>query len=173
MKLEVQSLKEFKYDYTIGKLGKDFYKKRFKKGVMSAFRVKWLFVSGACTDVLIYKEGKTVLGYCPIIRTKKLMHYAYPFYDTTYFKRNAGMGMMLRAILHAKESGLDYVYLGTCYTEESLYKTQFEGVEYFTGFEWSDDIDKLKSLIRGQVKGHLLENESDKEKIFKNVGVRV
>lgn len=32
LKLEVKNLKEFDYDYTIGKLGKDFYEKRFGEG---------------------------------------------------------------------------------------------------------------------------------------------
>jgi arginyl-tRNA--protein-N-Asp/Glu arginylyltransferase len=179
LNLEVKDLKEFDYDYTMGKLGKDFYEKRFGKGVMSAFRIKWLFTSGSCSHVLVYKDpsassgqcGDMIVGYCPVVKTDKLMHYAYPFYDVRYFEKNAGMGMMLKAILHAKESGLDYVYLGTCYTEKSLYKTQFEGVEYFTGFSWSDDIEKLKELIRSGVNGHLLEKLEDKEEVFKTEGI--
>ena len=42
-----------------------------------------------------------------------------------------------------------YIYLGTCYGEDSLYKVRdFKGIEYFDGNEWIDDIEKLKSLCK-------------------------
>ncbi len=150
LEVEMIGLGDFDYDFTIGKLGKDFYEKRFGKGVMSANKIKWLFTSGAMTHVLKYndKEKDKVVGYCLVISDKNMLHYAYPFYDVSYFEKNAGMGMMLSAIELAKENGLSHVYLGTCYTESSLYKLQFEGVEYFNGFEWSGDTEKLKEVVR-------------------------
>jgi arginyl-tRNA--protein-N-Asp/Glu arginylyltransferase len=171
LQLTAYSLREFEYGWEIGKLAKDFYDKRFGKGTMSANKIKWLFTSGACSDVLEYKDSGKTIGYCLVNNTGQILHYAYPFYELEYFDKNAGMGMMLRAILHAKEEGLKYVYLGTCYTEESLYKTQFKGIEYFTGFSWSRDIEKLKELIREKQEGHLLESVENKDEIFERKGI--
>lgn len=174
LKLEIKSLEEFEYNYKIGKLGSDFYKQRFGKGVMSAFRIKWLFTQGACSHVLVYydkRKDNKIIGYCLVTKTDKLIHYAYPFYDVEYIKENAGMGMMLKAICRAKDSKSDYIYLGTCYTESSLYKTQFSGVEYFNGFGWSEDIKELKNLVRVAKKGHMFEGVKDKENLFRNKGM--
>lgn len=79
----------------------------------------------------------------------RTLHYAYPFYDKNLIGSNIGMGMMLKAILHAKEKQKSYIYLGTVYTEQSLYKTQFKGLEWFDGESWSTDIDDLKNKIKG------------------------
>ncbi len=82
------------------------------------------------------------------METDKLLHYAYPFYEPKLIGSNIGMSMMIKAIEQAKEQGKDYVYLGTVYTPESLYKTQFKGLEWFNENSWDKDIEKLKNKIR-------------------------
>lgn len=174
--LEVVDLKDFKYHYSIGKLASDFYKKRFGKGVMSAYRIKWLLTSGACTHVIICTDkskGGKIIGYCPSVMTSNLLHYAYPFYDLNYLNKNVGMGMMLKAALFAKDKDLKFVYLGTVYTKTSLYKVQFSGVEYFSGSGWSDDVSKLKELILKGIKGHFLKERMGKDKIFESEGIEI
>lgn len=143
-------LDSFQYSYEIGKFAKDYYDSRFGPGTLSSQKVKWIFTSGAFTHTFVIKDSSTdsVIGYCPLLLTSKLMHYAYPFYSIEYLERNLGMGMMLHAIVEAKELDLDYVYLGTCYSQSSLYKTQFQGVEWFDGNVWSQDIEKLKELCK-------------------------
>lgn len=146
---EIINLEEFDYHYTIGKLGKDFYDNR-GGGKFSAYKVKWLFTSGACTHVIRFIDKKLdskVIGYCLVNRTESILHYAYPFYDLQYLEKNAGIGMMTKSILQAKEDGLKYCYLGTCYTKSSLYKTQFRGFEFFNGGGWVKDIEELKELV--------------------------
>jgi hypothetical protein len=90
------------------------------------------------------------LGYCPVMKTSELIHYAYPFYDLDYFDKNIGMGMMTRTINYAKKHNFSYVYLGTVYTKSSKYKLQFEGLEFFDGTNWSSDMEKLKKTIQSQ-----------------------
>jgi len=173
--IKEEPVKSFDYDFSIGKLGKDFYEKRFGKGVMSANRIKWLFKDSSLTDVLVYSDGQTgqrVFGYCLVNKTSNILHYAYPFYDVSYFEKNAGMGMMLKALLLARDAGIKHVYLGTCYTESSLYKLQFKGVEYFNGFKWSNDIDTLKDLVREGAKGHSFEH-LDKDEVFGQEGLKL
>jgi len=168
MGIDVVSLDDFVYEYTIGKMGKDFYDKRFGKKVMSANKIKWLFTKGFPTHAAIYKDGDRIIGYCLLLKGENFIHYAYPFYDLDYFDRNAGMGMMLKIIQWSKENGLNYTYLGTCYSEKSLYKTQFKGCEYFTGWNWSSDIDDLKDLVRSKLKSKKLT-----EDIYKNFGISI
>lgn len=164
LSIELVSLKKFDYDYTIGKLAKDFYDAKFGKGTMSAQKMKWIFTSGAYTHVFVYSLDGKIVGYCPLICNGTLIHYAYPFYDLSIENPNMGMGMMLSAIEHAKETRRKYVYLGTVYTETSLYKTQFKGFQYFTGWKWSSDVKALKSLIRdGQPTNMFMELELEKK----------
>lgn len=147
---EIIDLNKFEYHYSIGKMGKDFYDKR-GGGKFSAYKIKWLFTSGSCSHVIRftddYSESK-VAGYCLVNRTENILHYAYPFYDLDYLDKNAGIGMMTRSVQEAKKARLRYCYLGTCYTKSSLYKTQFEGFEYFDGEKWVGDVEKLKKLVR-------------------------
>jgi hypothetical protein len=60
------------------------------------------------------------------------------------------------------ERGVKYLYLGTCYSQTALYKTQFAGAQFFNGFRWSDDLDELKFIVkrdRKELTQHLLETE--------------
>jgi len=149
--LELKSLSDFPYTWEIGAFAKRFYETKFGKGKMSAQKMKWIFTSGAFSDVFIYSAKAVAngsIGYCPILLDKTAIYYAYPFYDLEYKNNNIGIGMMLKAIQYAKEAGKKYIYLGTCYTPSALYKTQFKGFEWFNGKAWSSDIKQLKSLVR-------------------------
>jgi hypothetical protein len=56
-----------------------------------------------------------------------------------------------------------YLYLGTCYSAQALYKTQFQGTEFFNGYRWSGNISELKHLLarqQGELREHLLEEEA-------------
>ena len=59
------------------------------------------------------------------------------------------MGMMIRAIEHAKESRKKYIYLGSFQRPTDTYKLQFKGLEWFGGEKWSNDLEKLKKIMRG------------------------
>ncbi|MDD3648031.1 MAG: hypothetical protein PHS44_06065 [Candidatus Dojkabacteria bacterium] len=148
--IEIVDLKNFDYDYKIGKMGRDFYAKR-GEGKFSAYKIKWLFTSGTCSHIIVFRDlnqkGNNVAGYCLINKTNELLHYSYPFYDLKYLNQNAGIGMMTRSIIEAQKLGLKYCYLGTSYTESSLYKTQFRGFEFFDGEGWNDNIEELKKLV--------------------------
>jgi arginyl-tRNA--protein-N-Asp/Glu arginylyltransferase len=96
-----------------------------------------------------------------------MAYYYYAFYDLNYYSRNLGMYMMTFAVSHFKEAGFPYLYLGSCYLENALYKTQFKGAEFFNGVRWSSDLRELKYLIqRGkqEQEEHLLETEAYREK---------
>jgi hypothetical protein len=71
------------------------------------------------------------------------------------------MFMMTSAVALFAERGFRHLYLGTCYSQNALYKTQFSGAEFFTGFRWSAELDELKFIIKRDQKKlheHLLES---------------
>jgi len=55
--------------------------------------------------------------------------------------------MMIRAIAHAKEKGLKYIYLGSLQRPGDTYKLQFEGLEWWDGTEWQTDTEPLKAIL--------------------------
>jgi hypothetical protein len=72
------------------------------------------------------------------------------------------MFMMTSAVAFFKERGFRHLHLGSCYSHNALYKTQFAGAQFFNGVRWSEDLEELKYLIRrdsSEVSQHLLESE--------------
>ena len=55
--------------------------------------------------------------------------------------------MMLKAIIFAKEKGLKYFYMGSLQRPTDVYKLQFEGLEWFDGDKWDNDLKKAKDVI--------------------------
>jgi phosphoribosyl 1,2-cyclic phosphodiesterase len=79
------------------------------------------------------------------------------------------MFMMTSAVALFAERGFKHLYLGTCYSQTALYKTQFAGAEFFNGFRWSDDLDELKFIIRRDKKDltqHLLETDEYRDEFY-------
>ncbi len=139
------------YDWSIGKLGKDFYDTKFGKKTFSANKIKELLTDNKKSNfnkLLIYKFQNEVLGYAICRESDELLHYCYPFYKLETDFLNLGLGMMLRAILWANETNKQYVYLGSAQRPTDTYKLQFAGLEWFDGKEWKIDLDELKKVIK-------------------------
>ena len=95
--------------------------------------------------------------------------YYYAFYDLAYYSRNLGMFMMTSAVSTLAACGIRHVYLGTCYSQNALYKFQFAGAEFFNGFTWSRNAKELRYLVdRDQepVTKHLLETMAYREQFW-------
>jgi arginyl-tRNA--protein-N-Asp/Glu arginylyltransferase len=136
---------------------------RFGEGVMTAERLDRLMSSPLVSHLLVFRElglGREVGTVLLFVQEPALAYYAYAFYDLEFSERSLGMLMMTRALEFFVQRGVRHLYLGTCYAERALYKTQFEGIEFFNGVRWSQDLDELKSLIhreQEEPQGHLLE----------------
>lgn len=150
--LENKDLKNFAFEYDIAGLATDYFKKKFKKKIISTQSLKRLFSGDFFTNVLVYKSENQEVGYCITMETEEILHYAYPFYKSDLISTNTGIGMMTKAIEFAKENNKKYVYLGTAYTLSSLYKTQFKAIEWFDGTDWNKDLEKLKDKIKEENK---------------------
>lgn len=173
--MEHHSLPYAEYSWEIGKMGKAFYDTKFGEGTFSANKIKELLTSnrGDFNTLLVYSspsegelegviqsqdtssnptapllkaEGDHPVGYAICVETPDILHYSYPFYNLDADK-NTGMGMMVRAIMQAKESGKAYCYLGSAQRPGDVYKLQFAGFEWFDGEGWQTDIENLKKIL--------------------------
>jgi arginyl-tRNA--protein-N-Asp/Glu arginylyltransferase len=156
---------EFQFTAARREFYKDYADKKFGKDVMSYERLDALFEGKITSHVLLFtdtsssSEVGTVTLY---LEPPALAYYYYAFYDLNYYHRNLGMYMMTSAVRLFAERRFSYLYLGSCYLENALYKTQFAGAEFFNGVRWSTNLDELKHLVRrGQQEQpqHLLESE--------------
>ncbi|MGD0410421.1 MAG: hypothetical protein ABSC18_01855 [Verrucomicrobiota bacterium] len=153
------------FDYTPER--RRFYKTyadiKFGKDVMTFERLDSLFASPVISHLLVFtdtEKGAEVGVSTLFLEGRELAYYYYAFYDLNYYARNLGMFMMTSAAALFRERRCRRLYLGTCYSHNALYKTQFAGAQFFNGFRWSDDLAELKFILRrdaGELSEHLLE----------------
>jgi hypothetical protein len=145
---------------------------KFGNNVMSYDRLDSLFQSGMITHFLIFTDkqtGRDVGIVTLYVERDELGYFYYSFYDLNYYNRNLGMFIMTSAVDFFSKSGQKFLYLGTCYSNNALYKTQFSGAEFFNGFHWSNNLKELKFLIKrdqGAVTRHLIESEEYRELFY-------
>ncbi|MEI9959667.1 MAG: hypothetical protein WDM76_00645 [Limisphaerales bacterium] len=146
---------------------------RFSKDTMTYERLDALFAAPIISHLLVFTDSETgkEIGVAVLyLEGDALAFYYYAFYDLNYFNRSLGMFMMTATVELFASRGCKHLYLGTCYAEQMLYKTQFAGGEFFTGFRWSDNWDELKFLIqrdKTELK-HLLETDEYLENFYQN-----
>lgn len=141
------------YDFSIGKLAKDFYGTKFGEGTMSANKIKELMTDAEKSNfncVFTYKSISTqkIVGYCICYTSNLIHHYSYPFYDLNMSPKDMGLGMMIRAIEFCKKLGHTYFYLGSLQRPTDTYKLQFAGLEWFDGKKWSTDFEEVKKILK-------------------------
>jgi arginyl-tRNA--protein-N-Asp/Glu arginylyltransferase len=173
--IDVKLVPRDKYDYTPER--RQFFKTyadiKFGKDMMTVERLDALFGSPIISHLLVFTDAEHggEIGVATLyLEGKELAYYYYAFYDLNYYARNLGMFMMTSAVALFAEREFKQLYLGTCYSQNALYKTQFAGAEFFTGFHWSDDLNELKFIIRRDKKElyqHLLETQEYSEGFYK------
>jgi len=93
-------------------------------------------------------NGRAV-GYVWLIENPRMRHYWFAFFDTAFWSAGLGKRMMEHMISDAKEKGIPFVYLGTCYGPKALYKVRdFKGIEFFDGNSWISDRGLLKQKCK-------------------------
>jgi hypothetical protein len=165
-KYSYQLFEKSKFNFTLAwqKFCLTYAEQKFGENVMTADRLLGLINSPIVSHFLVYSDEshKDVGIIFLYLNDKDLVFYYYSFYDLTLTKDSLGMYMMTTAVDFFQKSAFDYLYLGSCYSRNALYKTQFSGAEFFNGFSWSRDISELKFLIDRDEKNvtkHLFENE--------------
>ena len=171
--IEVKLISRDKYDYTPER--RQFFKNyadiKFGKDVMGFERLDGMFASPIISHLLLFTDKQTgaEVGTATVyLEGRDLAFYYFAFYDLNYYARNLGMFMMTSAVTLFAERGVKQLYLGTCYSQNALYKTQFAGAEFFTGFRWSTDMNELKFVLKRDKnsKQHLLETEDYRDAFY-------
>ena len=138
---------------------------KFGKDVMTYDRLDSLFNSKIISHLLLFVDddkNKEVGVATLLLQKRQMLYYYYAFYDLNYYSRNLGMYMMTSAVDYFTQKKYGYIYLGTCYSRNALYKTQFTGAEFFNGFCWSNNLNELKYLLKRDktvLTSHLLETD--------------
>jgi len=163
-------------DFDYSERRREFFKSyadiKFGKDVMSYERLDSLFAGKITSHVLVFNDslsGNEVGAVTLYFEPELLAYYYYAFYDLNYHSRNLGMYMMTWAVRFFAERKLNYIYLGSCYVPNALYKTQFAGAEFFNGFRWSDNMKELKYQIRRDQQEqteHLLESQEYRQSFY-------
>ena len=164
-------------EFDLSAARKEFFLKyaeaRYGTGVMPPERLELLFNSPLATHLLVFTDAATgaelgvVLLY---LETPRVAFYRYSFFDLNHPNRSLGLFLMTTAMNYFQEQKFSHLYLGTCYSERALYKTQFAGAEFFNGFRWSDNLKELKFILNRDQKDlrqHLLETEEYREEFYK------
>ncbi len=142
------SLPLINYDWKIGKIAKDFYVIKQNEESFTSNIIKQILTNPNefLFNTLLNYEDK---GFCICFKTKKLLHYAYPFYIEELWQTNFGMYMMTKCIDEYCQSEIEYIYLGSVHNKKAFYKLQFRGLEWFDPIKnaWKEDLDELKSLV--------------------------
>ncbi len=172
--IDVKLVPRDQFDYTAER--RQFFKTyadiKFGKDVMSFERLDGLFNSPIISHLLVFTDMETGqdVGVATLyLEGKALAFYYYAFYDLNYYARNLGMFMMTSAVALFAEHGKKHFYLGTCYSDAALYKTQFAGAEFFNGFRWSANLKELKYILHRDQKDlrqHLLETETYRDEFY-------
>ncbi|PIT88109.1 MAG: hypothetical protein COU29_03805 [Candidatus Magasanikbacteria bacterium CG10_big_fil_rev_8_21_14_0_10_36_32] len=149
VKMEIIKLPHPDYDWRIHKLGHDYYSAKFGEKTFSANKIKELLTEESNFNLLLkYSINEKIVGYCICYAGADCLHYTYPFYDLEANIANLGIGMMTKAIVWAKENGKKFVCLGSAKDSAAIYKTQFNGFEWFDKKNWQTDIDELKNVLK-------------------------
>jgi hypothetical protein len=143
----------------------------FGPNIMTEARLDELFLSPMTTHVLQVKlrHQDTEVGLATLYLQPPVMaYYSYAFYDLQWRPLSLGMFMMTFAVDWFARHGFEFLYLGTCYSQNALYKTQFAGVEFFNGFRWSSNLEELKHLLARDLppnsQHHLLESQDYRDR---------
>lgn len=172
--IEMKLVPRAEFDLTPAR--REFYRNyadaRYGKDVMPPERLDLVFNSPVATHLLVFTDAESGADLGVVVfylESPRLAFYRYSFYDLNHFNRSLGLFMMTAAAGYFAEQGFSHLYLGTCYSERALYKTQFAGVEFFNGFRWSDNLAELKFMLRHDAEKsgqHLLETEAYRKEFY-------
>ena len=90
-----------------------------------------------------------------MVAWSKLRPYSRNSIETVFFgwnyaepKTRLGINSLTSEIAWAKACGYQYVYLGPGYETMNIYKSKIQGFEWWTGREWSQDVDQYVALCK-------------------------
>lgn len=172
--LIITPITNFNYDLNVQKFCAQSSIKIGKgKQLISTSNIKYLFSGNANTNfVATYiNTNNEVVGYSLLVVTGTFCHYAYPFPASNTNNLNLNIGMMTKFVDWSHKQHKQFVYLGTVNSDRSIYKTNFDNFEFFTGWDWSSNIKQLKERLK-RISNHIVNDQNflkeyyDEQNIF-------
>jgi hypothetical protein len=99
-------------------------------------RIEWL---------LVHKNEKLV-AFTKFINYDGGLESQFTAWDYAEPKLSLGVKIVDYEVEVAKAKGLKYLYIGPGYGKSCFYKLKFEGFEWWTGSEWSTDIQEYQNI---------------------------
>jgi hypothetical protein len=103
-------------------------------------------------------ERDLIMGYyngAILTAWSKLRHYSTESVESVFFawdysnsESYLGLASLRHEIAQAKDTGYEYFYMGSGYEKNSIYKSDVDGFEWWTGSEWSKDKDEYIFLCK-------------------------
>lgn len=127
----------------------NYFSKRHGENVMPKERFETILQAGFITHIVVYTDSSAnIVGYVFLCNDTTMSHFWFSFYDLSYAYQSLGLWLMLDCARYAQEQGLSHFYIGTVYGEKALYKTNFEGLEFWNGEQWIPDTKLLRTIAR-------------------------
>jgi hypothetical protein len=99
-------------------------------------RVQWL---------LIHKNEQLV-AFTKFINYDGALESQFTAWDYVEPKLSIGVKIVDYEVGVAKSKGFKYLYIGPGYGKSCFYKSKFQGFEWWTGTEWSDDVQAYQDI---------------------------
>lgn len=95
---------------------------------------------------VIIKKNKYIVALTKFVKYEGDIESQYTILDYKEPKLSLGRKIVDYEVFFAKQQGYDYLYIGSGYGEGGIYKSNFPGFEWWTGEEWSCDIEEYVKL---------------------------
>lgn len=124
----------------------NYFKERHGDNVMPKERLETILNANIITDVVEYSKDNQKIAYIFLVKDEGVGHFWYSFYDINFANQSLGMWLMIDILRDMKDEGKDFFYVGTVYGEKSLYKTNFDNLQFWDGNSWIEDTKTIRSL---------------------------
>lgn len=115
------------------------------------------------SSLLAVKKEDKIVAFTKFIKYNGGLESQFTIWDYVEPKLSIGKRIVDFEVQQAKDMGLDYLYVGCGYGLGGVYKSRFPGFEWWTGSEWSDDIQRYLALCERDSK---VKNLADLNEVF-------
>lgn len=128
--------------YARDRFSKDFSEKRLNR----------ILDHDHCTHICRITHHDQTAGLILLSMEEEAWHYWFAFFSLEILTDvPLGKWAMTSFLIKAHENNIPFVYLGTCYGKDALYKVRdFNDISYFDGNQWVDDKTRLKKLCKNE-----------------------
>ena len=119
----------------------------------------------------LYYHGDKLIAFTEFFDFGKQILTGQFAWDYENYKLGVGTFATLSEIKWAIDNGYEKYYLSYAYEKSSLYKAKYDGFEFWTGREWSQDTELFECLCKNDSKIESLKDLNDYQEVyFKLIG---